>query len=198
MSLIKFIFYITALLIAQPSYAAALPKGILAQLPKGYEVMTFLSGELNDDKLTDYLVVVNKQNEKVVFDKTGEGSSRPLYIFTQNPNKSFLLARVNHDVVFGINDGGQCDPFMDGEDGLAIKNHFFTVQNGVAFGSHWNDFITFKYDSKLKDWVFHKRVFESWHLNTNEDPNADALVEDKPKVTKADIKHPIFFEKYKP
>ncbi len=198
MNYLKATAYLVLLLTASNAHAESLPKDILTQLPKGYEVMTFLVGELNDDKLTDYLVVAHKQNEEAVFRKSGESSARPLYIFIQNQNKTFALTKKNNDAVFAIDQGGQCDPFMDGENGLALKNHYFTVQNGVACGSHWNDFITFKYDTKLKDWRFHKRVIESWHLNTSDNPNADALVADKPKITKADIKHPILFEKYKP
>ncbi|CAG9202720.1 hypothetical protein BVI434_180056 [Burkholderia vietnamiensis] len=39
-------------------------------------------------------------------------------------------------MVLRANDGGQCDPFEDGYDGLAVKGRYFTVQNGVACGAH--------------------------------------------------------------
>lgn len=195
---LKTIVFLALLLSSSNTFAVSLPKDILTQLPKDYEVMTFVGGELNDDKLTDYLVVAHKKNEEATFEKTREGSPRPLYIFIQNSNKTFSIAKKNNDVVFAIDQGGQCDPFMDGEDGLALKNHYFTIQNSVACGQHWQDFITFKYDSKLKDWVFHKRVIESWHLNNSDDPNAEALIEDKPQVTKANSKKPITFDAYQP
>lgn len=195
---LKTCLLLTLLFTTPTSYGETLPKDILMQLPKGYEVMTFLGGELNEDKLTDYLVVAHKKNEDATFQKTGDTSPRPLYIFIQNQNKSFSLVKKNNDVVFAIDQGGQCDPFMDGKDGLALRNHYFTVQNSVACGQHWNDFITFHYDSNLRNWVFHKRVFESWHLNSSDDPNAEALIGDKPHVTNANPKKPITFDTYQP
>ena len=84
MNYLKATAYLVLLLTASNAHAESLPKDILTQLPKGYEVMTFLVGELNDDKLTDYLVVAHKQNEEAVFRKSGESSARPLYIFIQN------------------------------------------------------------------------------------------------------------------
>lgn len=71
---------------------AALPKNILSQIPADYELMTYLDGELNEDKLTDYLVVTHKKKELETFEKTREGSPRPLLIFTQNNDHTFKLA----------------------------------------------------------------------------------------------------------
>ena len=199
MTLFKNLFLALFLLLTSiPSYAETLPKNITDQLPKGFEVMTFMHGNLNDDKLADYLVVVHIKNEDAIYEKTQGVTSRPLFIFIQNPNATYSPARRNDKVVFTIDSGGQCDPFLTGQDGLAIKHHYFTVQNGVSCSEHWNDFITFHYDTKLKDWFFHKRVFESWSLNNSDDPNADGLIANKPKVTSTDVKHPILFEKYKP
>lgn len=187
------------LAISVPALAESLPPNILSQLPKNYEVMTYVSGELNGDKLTDYLVAVNKKGEENKSQWVNETAPRrPLFIFIQNTNETFSLAKRNDNVIFAMDEGGQCDPFMDGEDGLALKNHYFTVQNSVACGQHWQDFITFHYDAKSNDWLFHKRVFESAHLNNSDDPNAEALVSDKAVITKAKVNHPISFEKYHP
>jgi hypothetical protein len=179
-----------------------LPANIEQQMPKGYEVMSFLGGELNDDKLLDYLVVAHKKNEQAAFDKTHEGSPRPLFIFIQNPsiqNKvaTFSPVKRNDDVVFAIDQGGQCDPFEDGQEGLVIKNHYFTVQNSVACGQHWNDFTTFRYDAKLKNWVFHQNSIQEFSLADLTNPD-DEFAKNKPKVSRANPKKPILFEQYKP
>lgn len=175
-----------------------LPTNIVQQLPKGYKVMTYLAGELNEDKLLDYLVVASKKNEQATFEKTGAGSPRPLFIFIQSKNGTFLPVKRNDDVVFAINAGGQCDPFDDSDERLVIARHYFTVQNSVACGQHWDDFITFRYDMKRNNWLFHQRSSESWRLNDSDDPKADALVSDSANVTKANPKKPILFETYKP
>ena len=177
----------------------ALPSAIMQQLPTDYELMMFASGYLNDDKLLDYLVVVHKKGEQATFDKTREGSPRPLFIFIQNANATFTPAKRNDSVVMSIDEGGQCDPFGidDREGDLVIKNHYFTVQNSVACGEHWEDLTTFKYDRKLKNWMFHKNSFESWSLNDSDDPNAEALISNGVSIINANPKKPILFEQYK-
>lgn len=60
------------------------------------------------------------------------------------------------------------------------------------------DYITFRYDTKLKDWVFHKRIFENWVPNDSEDPDAEALVMDAHQVTTATPNAPIRFADYSP
>ncbi|MDI1297737.1 hypothetical protein [Methylotenera sp.] len=191
------LFIFSLLLTTSVAYAQALPKDILTQLPKSYEVMSSLGGELNDDNLTDYLVVTHIKNEEAIFKKTGVSSPRPLYIFIQNQNKTFSIAKKNDDVVFAIDQGGQCDPFEDGMDGLVIKNKFFTVQNSVACGEHWNDFVTFKYDVKLKDWIFHKHTFQSFNFADLTNSN-DEFAENKLHITKANPKKVVTFEAYQP
>ncbi|MEO6922146.1 MAG: hypothetical protein ABI171_24350 [Collimonas sp.] len=156
--------------------AESLPNNILKQIPVGYSVLSFKGGELNDDKLEDFLVALHKADEKAIADKTGKAPRRPLLLFVQNADGGYTLAGRNDHVIFAIDEGGQCDPFEDGEDGLAIRNHYFTVQNGVACGSHWTDYITFRYEPKMHDWIFYKRISENWVMNNSNDPNAEALV----------------------
>jgi hypothetical protein len=94
-------------------------------------------------------------------------------------------------------EGGQCDPFTDsGDSGLAIKDRYFTVQNGVACGAHWTDYITFHYDAKQHDWLFHNEIARSWSFNPSR--SGDALLEDPAHVTKADRNHAITFEAWRP
>ena len=141
--------------------AESLPKNIAGQIPAGYAVLSYKSGKLNDDKLEDFLVALHKADEKTIAEKTGKAPRRPLLLFVQNSDGTYTLAKRNDHVIFAVDEGGQCDPFEDGEEGLAIKNHYFTIQNSVACGSHWTDFITFRYDLKLRDWIFHKRISET-------------------------------------
>ena len=178
-------------LLALPLHAAELPSAISSQIPSGYEVMSYAEGQLDDTGRTDYLVVIHHAN-----DSSGTPSPRPLLIFTQNPDRTFVLAARNDQIVMRVDEGGQCDPFEDGENGLAIKDRYFTVQNGVACGEHWTDYITFHYDAKRRAWLFHKEIFESWVMN--DDPNGDALKPGPRKVTQADAAHPITFEAWRP
>lgn len=176
--------------------AAPLPESIIKQLPKGYSVLSYQSGELNDDKLTDFIVVIRKSDEESI-SKKSSAPVRPLMLFIQNSDGSYFLARRNDHVVLKIDEGGQCDPFEDGTDGLVINKHYFTVQNSVACGQHWTDYITFRYVPELRDWVFHKRIFENWVMNNSTDPNAEALVPGGRRVVAAKGKPPVLFESYR-
>ena len=146
-----------------------LPNGVLQQIPAGYEVLKFESGLLNNDNRVDYLVVLKNRKEPLVFDKAREASKRPLLIFIQNKNGTFQLARRNDNVVLTIADGGQCDPSGGIDAGLVIEDRTFTVENAVACGEHWTDYVTFKYDSKANDWLFYKEVIKSWRPNQDAD-----------------------------
>lgn len=178
--------------------ATNLPPSITPLLPKGFVVFTFLAGDLNNDKKPDYLVVVHKADEEQIAQQTETAPRRPLLVFIQNTDGSYRLAARNDAVVYAINEGGQCDPFMDGEDGLAIKGAYFTVQNGVACGQHWTNFITFKYSPTLNNWVFHKRIFENWIMNPSTKADAEALILDSHKVISGKRDQPVLLQNYRP
>lgn len=177
------------------SWAQSLPNNILKQIPGNYAVLAYESGLLNTDKLVDYIVVLHKPNEEMRGNVVSP--ARPLLIFTHNTDNSFKLAKRNDHVVFKFDEGGQCDPFTDSEEGLVIYKRYFTIQHSVACGQHWTDYITFRFVPALQDWVFHKRISESWVLNPSTNPNADALIPGGREVTSAKGKAHILFEKYR-
>ncbi|TKC85915.1 hypothetical protein FAZ69_21580 [Trinickia terrae] len=188
----KRIVFTIGLLASSVVLAAGLPPEVVKLIPKGFEVLSYAAGPLDDGKRPGYLVVVHRH-----VDTRGEPSPRPLLIVTQNPGGTFKLAARNDAVVMHADDALQCDPFTDnGDSGLAIKDRYFTVQNEVACGQHWSDYITFHYDAGRRDWLFHKEIVQSSHLG--DDPNGDALQADPAKVTKADSKHPVTFGQWRP
>lgn len=184
------------LMVSGCAVGAPLPESIVKQLPKGYSVLSYQSGELDDDKLTDFLVVIRKSDEESIIRK-GRAPARPLMLFVQNIDRSYSLVRRNDHVVFRIDEGGQCDPFEDGNDGLVINKHYFTVENSVSCGQHWTDYITFRYVPELRNWVFHKRIFENWVMNDGADPDADALISEGKRVVAGKGKSPVLFEDYR-
>jgi hypothetical protein len=194
-SKIQILFYTIVLTVSVNAAAESLPKNIANQIPPGYAVLSFKSGELNEDKRIDFIVVLRKRNEESISRETGT-PSRPLLLFIQNTDGSYTPTKRNDHVVFKIDEGGQCDPFENGQEGLAITKHYFTVQNSVACGQHWSDYITFRHAPELHDWVFHKRISESWVMNNSTDPNAEALIPGGRTVVTGKGKPPILFDKY--
>ena len=180
------------------SVALVLPRGVSDQLPKGYESMAVKMGDINGDRLIDYVIVVRDKDENKIYERTKQAPRRPLLIFIQKPDSSFVLSARNDFVVYRLDMGGQCDPFLDDGDGISIQGIFFTIENGVACGAHWTDYITFKYSKKLNNWIFHKRIFESWVMNFSGSPDAEALILDSKKMTLGNQKSPLFLGSYQP
>jgi hypothetical protein len=165
--------------------AAGLPAAIAKQLPAGYEPMVFHAGPRIEGGGQSYLVVAHKSN-----DSTENPSPRPLLIFEERAGGEYQLAARNDTVVLRADEGGQCDPFEDGYDGLAVKGNYFTVQNGVACGQHWSDFITFRYDMQHHAWFFSSEIF------TSSDPLNGTP--DKTQMTRANPAKPVMFEAWRP
>ncbi|WP_423369246.1 hypothetical protein [Burkholderia sp. LMG 32019] len=167
--------------------AGDLPKSIAAQLPPGYQPLLAHAGPDLDNGRHSFLVVVHR-----AVDTREQPSPRPLLIFEEQADHAFRLAARNDQVVLRANEGGQCDPF-DPEDaadnGFAVKGRYFTVQNFVACGQHWSDYVTFRYDPHTRGWVFSNQIVtESFPL----DDQPDHVT-----VTRADAHRPVSFDQWK-
>ncbi|KAF1058588.1 hypothetical protein DX980_26350 [Burkholderia gladioli] len=173
-----------------------LPAAVQKLVPAGYEVLDHLAGSLTDAGRTDYLVVVHR-----IPDTEARPSARPLLLITQGADGRYTLAARNDFVVMRADQGGVSgDPYLDLDDnGLAIKNRYFSVQNGVAAGpNHWSDNITFHYDAARRDWLFHQEIVHSSEPNPDPRPDADALLPDQASVIKADRQRPVSFDAWRP
>jgi len=158
---------------AEPS----LPNGIASQLPADYEVLGHASVAAGQPARRFEIVALARRDENAR-SKAGSAPARPLVIFEAKGARFAPIGR-NDDVVFKADEGGQCDPFLDGDATIATRGRYFTVQNGVACGEHWTDYITFRLDDRA-GFVFDNERTEAWKMNSSNDPNAEALVRDGP------------------
>ncbi|MEK6421212.1 MAG: hypothetical protein V4801_16585 [Burkholderia gladioli] len=173
-----------------------LPAAVKALIPAGFTELDHLAGSLTDAGRKDYLVVVHREP-----DTQQQASVRPLLVIVQNADGRYTLAARNDRVVMKADDGGiSGDPYLDLDtNGLAIKNRYFSVQNGVAAGpNHWSDNITFHYDPARRTWLFHQEIVHDSAMNPDPSPNADALLPDKASVTRADRNKPVTFDAWRP
>ncbi|WP_321848065.1 hypothetical protein [Burkholderia diffusa] len=169
------------------AWADGLPQSIATQLPPGYQPLVAQAGPDLGDGRRSFLVVVHR-----AADSRGQPSPRPLLIFEERPDHAYRLAARNDHVVLRANEGGQCDPF-DPEDaadsGLSVKGRYFTVQNFVACGQHWSDYVTFRYDSRTHGWLFSSEIYtESFPLDDKPD---------EVTVTRADALRPVTFGQWR-
>ncbi|KWA17027.1 hypothetical protein [Burkholderia territorii] len=167
--------------------ADGLPPSIATQLPAGYRPMVAREGPDLGDGRRSFLVVVHR-----AVDTRTEPSPRPLLIFEEQPGHAYRLAARNDHVVLRANEGGQCDPFDPegaADSGLAVKGRYFTVQNFVACGQHWSDYVTFRHDPRTHGWLFSSEIYtESFPLDDKPD---------EVTVTRADAHRPVTFGQWR-
>lgn len=165
--------------------AVELPKGIQAQLPHGYEVMQYAAGPELGNKRQSFLVVVHH-----AVDTRENASPRSLLIFESQDDGAFKLTARNDVAVLRADEGGQCDPFDEDDEGLAVKGMYFTVQNAVSCGSHWSDFVTFRYDAKAGTWLFQSEIRTASYPLEGKPDNTSVIRANKAK--------PVSFADWKP
>ncbi len=145
--------------------------------------MVFEKGPTIDGERHTWLIVAHRHD-----DTADTPSPRPFLIFEEGAKGAYKVAARNDTVVLRADEGGQCDPFDDGDNGIAVKGSYFTVQNDVACGAHWTDFVTFRYDTGRRAWVFHSEIFDAF------DPLGDTP--DKTSMTRENPAKPITFESW--
>jgi len=152
-----------------------LPAGVAGQLLPGYTVISTANIAAGRPLRRFVIVALSRKDEDRLRQSPGGSPVRPLLVFEQSGARFTLSARNDH-VVMAADKGGQCDPFLDNEARIAVKGRYFTVENGVACGQHWTDYITFRWDDRSGAFVFDNERREDWMLNPRNDPDAEALV----------------------
>jgi len=180
----------TASMLMATSAAVAdpLPTGIERQLPGGYTLLTSTTATIGTRKF--HLVALRSRTEAASRDYLSaaeQAPDRPLLIFERRPNGAYALVGRNNEVIATADGAGLagngCDPFEDRH--IAVKGPYFTIENGVACGAHWTDYITFRFDPRAGGYVFDNERFESWKSNPSDDPNAEALIPDVRRIRHA-------------
>ncbi len=189
-----------AVLLAVPSAVAAVPAGVARQLPPGYDVLGSAAMRVGVPARSVVIVALGRAGERDTQRGEAHAPARPLLIFAQRPGGGFTRIGRNDTVVNRADEGGQCDPFLDGGGVIAVRGPFFTVQNGVACGAqHWTDYVTFRFDGERGGFVFDNERAESWKLNPSREPNAEALVRDgPPRIRRGDAGHAVGFDAWRP
>jgi hypothetical protein len=129
--------------------STALPANLKSFVLPNYDVLKFKKGDLNQDNMDDYVVVLEKQNS--------DGDAlRPLLLITQKADGTFSLAAKNDSIVSCRACGGKMDPLA----GITIKDGFFTIEHEGGSREMWTQYITFRFNKELNTWVLH-RIDES-------------------------------------
>src|SRR6185503_17580214 len=129
------------------------PGELLPFIPDGYQVLDHAAGDLNKDKLSDYLLILKKPNGAELSNAAEHPEPRPLLLLIRQKDGSLKLVTRNDNVVLCVDCGGV---FGDPYAGMTIKNGYFSIEHYGGSNWRWERIITFKYDAKGKRWALHK------------------------------------------
>jgi len=180
--------------------AATLPASAMAQvvLPAGHHVIAEARMKTASPERSFRIVAMGRDGESRETLNGTEAQLRPLLIIEEKPGSSRIVGRNDH-VVMRADEAAQCDPFdADDGSGIAVKDRYFTIENGVSCGQHWTINITFRLDDRL-GFVFSTTRTETWEMNPDTRPDAPALIRDTPlRVVRANPRKPVRFADWRP
>lgn len=152
--------FISLLANAQP--ATTLPKEAEGFVLKGYEMMDYVTGDLDGDKKMDAILILKEKGEN---EKTDE-LKRPLFLLIRQANGKLKLAKRNDELVMCFTCGGVFgDPYSQ----TVIANNGFTIDFYGGSNWRWEYSYRFNYDAAKQTWVLVSERQESYHTS---DPDA--------------------------
>lgn len=168
----------------------------LSFIPKDYQILDTVRGNLNNDIYDDYILVLKKNNEEELSEVGNDESiKRPLLILVGTSENKLVLKYRNDNTVFSVDYAGAIHG--DCFEGVKIKNGYFSIEHYTVGGiDKWSKIITYKYD-KLKDnWFLHRVGTEYFKLNSSNDPNAEAVIKSGETILTKKNFGIVPFEKY--
>lgn len=129
-------------------------------LPLGYEIMDSVSGDVNSDNLTDYILVLQKNDEDSL-SVLGESVKRPMIILTGSTSGSLVLAGRNDEIAFCKTCGGV---YGDPYNGMDILSGNFSVSNYGGSNQRWSKITLFRHSKLAQKFLFIKETNEDFDV----------------------------------
>jgi hypothetical protein len=115
--------------------------------------------DLNGDRLSDYVLVLEKQKKRPQDDDIEEGQ-RPLLLVVRENDGSLKLAKRNDKIVFCSKCGGVFgDPF----ESIGVGPQTFSVNHYGGSAWRWSSSFKFNYSRRDKTWQLVKVEEVSFH-----------------------------------
>ncbi|HMG82188.1 MAG TPA: hypothetical protein VK559_04065 [Ferruginibacter sp.] len=157
------LFVLITLLFHGALFAQAAPYGsIQSFIPKHYEILDSVSGDINRDSCTDVILIL----------KSTKTFDHPVLLLEGNGTGNYFLAARNDSVVLCEGCGGECchEPYQQMVIG---KDYFSFAHYGGDMNIHWTRLIAFTFDLKTRQYVLRKDV---GIFKDAENPNATRYV----------------------
>lgn len=158
--------------------AAYIPAETAVFIEKGYRINSWASADLNGDKLSDYLVVLEKQKNSPE-DKDITSKQRPILILLRQPDLSLKLTRRNDKAV----SCSTCSPggmTIEGYEKITAKSNAFSIVNqngGTAFHNIYTH--TFGYSKRDNTWQLIRVEARAIDMRTLDDTSIDTYTPPK-------------------
>ncbi len=125
-------------------------------IPQGYTLLDSKSGDLNQDGLTDYVIICKDPNEM----DSEEELQRPVLILHGTTNGGLQLFARNDNVALSYYAGG---PIGDPYTGMTLKKNFFSIEHEGGSNFRFIRIMTFKYDKDRQQYLLHKDAGETYN-----------------------------------
>jgi hypothetical protein len=134
----------------------------------GYEMMDYITGDLNSDKKADAILILKAIGE----DTLTEEVKRPMLILLRQTDGTLKQERRNDNIILCRQCGGV---FGDPYENVEINNNAFSIHFYGGSAWRWSREYRFKYDPKLKDWFIEQET-ESTYWNVDPDDTFNSIV----------------------
>lgn len=143
---------------------------IQTYIPTNYSVLDSASCDLNDDNLSDIILILKHNDEDSLTSIEFGSHVRPCIILFGNSMKQFDFYARNDRIVLCLDCGGMMgDPYV----GLQTQKGEFTINHFGGSSVRWTNNVTFKFDKNDKK-IYLKNIENAvYNLSLIEDENED-------------------------
>ena len=147
-----------------------LPEEAKQFVAEGFEILDYVTGDLNNDKRTDGILVLKQTGE----DTLNIDANRPLIILTRQANGKLKKIIQNDSAILCRHCGGI---FGDPYEGISISKNAFEISFYGGSSWRWYYHYTFSFNAAKNNW-FLSRQEEGYYHNTEiEETSKDVTIE---------------------
>jgi len=144
------------------SQSPILPEEAKPFVANGYEMLDYITGDLNGDKRADAILILRVPGEDTLLDDT---PLRPLILLMRQPNGKLKQEKRSDNIIMCRHCGGLFgDPYED----TKIYDNGFTIDFYGGGNWRWSYQYTFSYSAAKKNWLLSKEMLGSFRADDPE------------------------------
>lgn len=156
-------------------------------IPDGYDLLAKTEGDINNDSITDMVLVVKSQQEKAGEMPADDVPGRILLLLTKDANGKYARTAENANAIFAKNEGGAAseDPF----EGITITPGKFAIAHMGGASERWSYEHVFTFDKAANAWFLTEKNTGSFStMNPKDETMKKETAKDFGKINFVDFK----------